>query len=86
MDRALQAAENLVALKGHGFSRAVNAVKSTRASSTEGCFHCSYLKIGLFRSLFSPCLHSFSSTCALAAANLKNCPCMELSQGLQTAL
>jgi hypothetical protein len=38
----------LVALKGHGFSRAVNAVKSMRASAPEGCFHCSYLKSGLF--------------------------------------
>jgi hypothetical protein len=28
---ALQAAEKLVALKGHGFSRAANAPKSTRA-------------------------------------------------------
>jgi hypothetical protein len=45
---ALQAAEKLVALKGHGFSRAVNAVKSARASAPEGCFHCSYLKSGLF--------------------------------------
>jgi hypothetical protein len=45
---ALQAAEKLVALKGHGFSRALNAVKSARASAPEGCFHCSYLKSGLF--------------------------------------
>jgi hypothetical protein len=37
-----------VALKGHGFSRAINAVKSMRASAPEGCFHCSYLKTGLF--------------------------------------
>jgi hypothetical protein len=58
---ALQAAEKLrMRLKnpcfvtGHGFSRAVNAPKSSRASAPEGCFHCFYLKTGLFRSLFSP--------------------------------
>jgi hypothetical protein len=43
-----QLAEKLIVLKGHDFSRAVNAAKSTRASAPEGCFHCFYLKTGLF--------------------------------------
>jgi hypothetical protein len=36
--RALQAAEKIAVLKGHGFSRAANATKRTRALAPEECF------------------------------------------------
>jgi hypothetical protein len=56
-----QVAEKLIALKGHGFSRAVSGVESTRALAPEGRF-----------SANSPPVPRFSAACSVVPEEQQN--------------